>query len=286
MQLIKKAIFPVAGLGTRFLPATKATPKEMLSVVDKPLIQYAVEEAVAAGVTELIFVTNSNKRAIEDHFDRNFELEHHLLEKNKMALLAQVKHIVPHRVKCIYIRQPEPLGLGHAIACAASLIDSAPFAVILADDLIDPGCLWQMSDRFQKTGQYPIAVQWVPIDQTDRYGIVSIDKSYRIDGVIEKPQPMQAPSQWGIVGRYILPSAILDTLEKTAPNAGNEIQLTDAIAALLPQYPFEAFRFNGVRYDCGNKLEYLKATLHYGMQHPEVGEAFRRYLEETALQPL
>jgi len=279
MKKIKKAIFPVAGFGTRFLPATKATPKEMLAIVDKPLIQYAVEEAVEAGITELIFVTNSNKRAIEDHFDRNFELEHHLIEQNKLALLAQVKHIVPHGVKCIYIRQPEPLGLGHAIACAAELIDS-PFAVILADDLIhaSPGCLRQMVMRFNETGHYSIAVQWVERNQTDRYGIVSVGDTYRIHSVVEKPSTAMAPSQWGIVGRYILPTALFDVLENTQPNSGNEIQLTDAIGVLLSDYPFEAFRFKGIRYDCGNKLEYLKAMLHYGMEHVEVGAEFKNYL--------
>lgn len=284
MTKIKKAVFPVAGLGTRFLPATKASPKEMLPVVDKPLIQYAVEEAVAAGCEQLIFVTSSSKRAIEDHFDKTYELEAELEKKGKNKLLQLVKDIVPPHVSCIYLRQAEALGLGHAVLCAKPVVGDEPFSVILADDLIDNnnGCVNQMVQSYEKNEASILAVQQVDKDETDKYGIVSLknetDNEGFISGIVEKPAPADAPSTLAVVGRYILNPRIFHYLEKTQKGAGGEIQLTDAIADLLAEEQVYAYEFEGIRYDCGSKLGYLQANVQLGMKHPEIGEEFSQYL--------
>jgi UTP--glucose-1-phosphate uridylyltransferase len=282
---IRKAIFPVGGLGTRFLPATKAMPKEMLPVVDKPLIQYAAEEAVAAGITELIFVTGRVKRSIEDHFDKAYELENELEKSNKTKMLEIVRQVLPSHVSCIYIRQAEALGLGHAVLCAKPAIGDEPFAVILADDLIDgrpKGCLAQMVDVFSHYNTGVIAVQTVPREDTDKYGIVEVrpidERIGKIQSIVEKPKPAAAPSNLAVVGRYILPAQIMELLERTPRGAGGEIQLTDAIAALLDRQQVLAYEFQGVRYDCGSKLGYLEATVEYALQHPELKEQFLAYL--------
>jgi UTP--glucose-1-phosphate uridylyltransferase len=289
---IKKAIFPVAGLGTRFLPATKANPKEMLPIVDKPLIQYAVEEAIAAGINELIFVTSSSKRAIEDHFDSNFELESKLQERGNEEQLSIVRNIIPAGVSCAYIRQTNPLGLGHAVLCAKNLICNEPFAVLLADELIDGGansCLSQVIDYYQKN-QYPsiVGVQAVPASETHKYGIVGLENkeinSGRIKTIVEKPKQGHAPSNLAVVGRYILHPHIFNLLEKIPSGAGNEIQLTDAISRLLLENPVYACELQGKRYDCGSKLGYLKATINYALQHAELAESFKHYLKELAAQ--
>jgi UTP--glucose-1-phosphate uridylyltransferase len=281
---IKKAIFPVAGLGTRFLPATKASPKEMMPVVDKPLIQYAVEEAIAAGITELIFVTSSTKRAIEDHFDQNFELEIKLKEKKKLDLLKEVQNIPPQGVSCIYVRQQETLGLGHAILCAKDLIGEEPFAILLADDLIDGPCLTEMLAAMKKKQAAGVlAVTEVSAAETQNYGIVVTDTTQRVTQMVEKPKPHKTPSRLAIVGRYILPPQIFKHLERTKKGAGNEIQLTDAIAALLDEFAIYAHKFSGTRYDCGDKLGYLKANLQLGLQHKECGPEWREYLRKLVL---
>lgn len=286
MMKITKAIFPVAGLGTRFLPATKANPKEMLPIVDKPLIQYAVEEAVAAGITELIFVTSSSKRAIEDHFDSNFELEATLHDRGKHDLLDIVKGILPDGVSCAYIRQKSPQGLGHAVLCAKQLVMDEPFAVLLADDLIDGGamsCLSQMVQQFNEQQSSIIAVQKINKDETKKYGIVDVAGANsllaKIQNIVEKPDPQHAPSNLGVVGRYILTPHIFKLLEQTQKGSGGEIQLTDAIAKLLQTENAFAYQFNGKRYDCGSKLGYLEATVAYALKHPELAEDFRRSLE-------
>jgi UTP--glucose-1-phosphate uridylyltransferase len=285
MKKISKAIFPVAGLGTRFLPATKASPKEMLPIVDKPLIQYAVEEAIAAGITELIFVTSSSKRAIEDHFDSNYELEAKLAEAGKDDLLQIVKNILPKGVSCIYLRQPDTLGLGHAILCAQPLIDNEPFAILLADDLIDSSvsCLKQMLTVYQEKQHSVIAVQAINPEASDQYGIIGYKtkegRLSHIDKIIEKPSLKEAPSNLAVVGRYILNSTIFPYLAKTSPGKGGEIQLTDAIARLLADEPMYAWEFEGTRYDCGSKLGYLQATLAYALKHPETKAEFRDYLK-------
>src|SRR5262245_54191853 len=282
---LRKAVFPVAGLGSRFLPVTKASPKEMLPIVDKPLIQYAVEEAAAAGVTEMIFVTGRNKRAIEDHFDKAYELETELERKNKSALLEMVRSVLPEGVRCIYTRQAEPLGLGHAVLCAQPVVGNEPFAVVLADDLIDarPPAMCRMAELFAKQGASLIGVEEVPRDQTQSYGIVTIDKmqgdSARIHSIVEKPKPADAPSNLGVIGRYVLTPRIFDMLAGVAPGAGGEIQLTDAIQALLSHERVLAVRLPGRRYDCGSKLGYLQATLEYGLRHAETGPDFARYLK-------
>ncbi len=280
---ITKAIFPVAGLGTRFLPATKANPKEMLPIVDKPLIQYAVEEAIAAGITELVFVTSSEKRAIEDHFDRNWELEHRLAESGKQQLLDLVQNILPKGINCIYVRQTEQLGLGHAVLCAASLINNEPFAVLLADDFMQhQSCLSNMLDTFNQHQQSVIAVDEVPADRTNQYGIVSLtnnDTQQPLTGIVEKPQPENAPSNLGVVGRYILTPEIFPLLEQTKQGVGNEIQLTDAIASLMKQQGVYAHKIQGKRFDCGSKLGYLQATVETALEHAEMGEQFRAYLQ-------
>lgn len=284
-QKIKKAVFPVAGLGTRFLPATKASPKEMLPVVDKPLIQYAVEEAVAAGIDVMVFITGRNKRAIADHFDKAYELETELAAKKKTETLQVVKNIVPSNVSCVHIRQSEALGLGHAVYCAKPVIDDEPFAVILADDLIengDLGCMAQMTELYKKEQCSILGVERVPESATENYGIVKVvspNKSVsRIDSIVEKPKPEAAPSNLGVVGRYILTPRIFDKIEKTGRGAGGEIQLTDAIAALLKEESVLAFEFQGKRYDCGSKLGYLMATVEYGLQHDELKHEFKDYL--------
>jgi len=284
---VRKAVFPVAGLGTRFLPATKANPKEMLPVVDKPLIQYAAEEAVAAGITELIFVTGRAKRSIEDHFDKAYELEAELEKNNKSAMLEIVRQVLPPHVSCIYIRQAEPLGLGHAVLCAKPAVGNEPFAVILADDLIDgrpKGCLAQMIDVFSHYNTGVIAVQPIPREDTDKYGIVEVrpidQRVGKIQSIVEKPKPDVAPSNLAVVGRYILPGSIMGILENTQRGAGGEIQLTDAIASLLNQQQVLAYEFEGIRYDCGSKLGYLEATIDYALQHPELKEQFQAFLRQ------
>ena len=282
---ITKAVFPVAGLGTRFLPATKANPKEMLPIVDKPLIQYAVEEAVSAGITELIFVTSSSKRAIEDHFDTNFELEHRLLQQGNTRVLERVQNIVPKGVDCIYVRQPQALGLGHAVLCAKQVIGDHPFAVLLADDLIDAPhnpCLKQMLALYHETQSSIIAVQQIPLEDSDKYGVITVADDWhergRIQAIVEKPKPEDAPSQLGVVGRYILTPGIFNHLSALSPGRGGEIHLTDAIARLLLQESVIGMQFKGTRYDCGIKLGYMKAMIAYGLQHPEIGLAFKNYL--------
>ena len=281
MQKITKAVFPVAGMGTRFLPATKASPKEMLPIVDKPLIQYAVEEAVEAGCTDIVFITGRNKRSIEDHFDKAYELETELERKQKNALLEITQNILPEGVNLMYIRQTEALGLGHAVLCAAPAVGNEPFAVILADDLIDApkGALAQMMDVYNATGSSVLGVETVDPSQTGSYGIVEIapkDAYQRVTSIVEKPKPADAPSNLAVVGRYILTPAIFDLLRHTQAGAGGEIQLTDAIAALLKQETVLAHAFSGQRYDCGSKLGYLQATLAYGCKHPEVGAEFAK----------
>ena len=283
---IRKAVFPVAGMGTRFLPATKANPKEMLPIVDKPLIQYAAEEAIAAGCDELIFVTSSSKRAIEDHFDKNYELETELEKRNKSALLKIVREVVPQGVSCVYVRQAEALGLGHAVLCAKPVVGDEPFAVILADDLIDgngKNCLQQMMSVFAYHRSSVLGVEEVPKTETDKYGIVKAElfseRLSRVNAIVEKPDPKDAPSNLAVVGRYILTPRIFDLLETTARGAGGEIQLTDAIARLLEEEQVVAYQFLGTRYDCGSKLGYLMATVEYALKHPELSEDFRAYLD-------
>ena len=282
-QTVKAAVFPVAGRGTRFLPATKASPKEMLPIVDKPLIQYAVEEAIDAGATKLVFVTGSSKRAIEDHFDTDPELEQALTEAGKDELLKSIQDIVPPGVSCIYIRQGKPLGLGHAVLCARAAVGDEPFFVHLADDLIagDPGCLSQMAGEYAKHNGSVIAVETVPHENTSSYGIVAVDADNmsRITEIVEKPAPEDAPSNSAVVGRYLLAPEIFDKLEHIGKGAGGEIQLTDGIAALLDESPVYAYSFGGVRYDCGSKLGYLQATVAYGLNHPDTGERFREHLK-------
>ena len=282
---IRFAVFPVAGRGTRFLPATKASPKEMLPIVDKPLIQYAVEEALAAGARNLVFITGSSKRAIEDHFDTDVELEAALIAQGKQDIADAVRTILPSDSACIYIRQPAPLGLGHAVLCAQSVVGNEHFFVHLADDLIDAAqpVLAQMRDRYLKSGGSLIGVQQIAKSETSRYGIVAVEDSAadlsRIRKIVEKPKPADAPSDLAVVGRYLLSPAIFDHLQKIGRGAGGEIQLTDAIAALLEDEAVHAYRFSGKRYDCGSKLGYLEATVEYALRHPELGERFRKYLE-------
>ncbi|MGD9591542.1 MAG: UTP--glucose-1-phosphate uridylyltransferase GalU [Candidatus Berkiella sp.] len=286
---VTKAIFPVAGLGTRFLPATKANPKEMLPIVDKPLIQYAVEEAISAGITELIFVTSSSKRAIEDHFDTNFELEHRLSSQGKSELLDMVQKIVPKGVDCIYVRQPQALGLGHAVLCARQVVGNNPFAVLLADDLIDgtTPCLKQMLNVYHETNASVIAVEKIAPNDSDKYGIIAVDNDWHgqgyIKSIVEKPKPSEAPSNLAVVGRYILSARTFDHLACLPPGRGGEIQLTDAIANLLKQEKAMGLLFDGIRYDCGSKLGYMQATITLGLRHPELGADFKAYLKETLI---
>ncbi|ROV56614.1 UTP--glucose-1-phosphate uridylyltransferase GalU [Neisseria chenwenguii] len=285
MKPIKKAVFPVAGMGTRFLPATKANPKEMLPIVDKPLIQYAVEEAVAAGCTEMVFITGRNKRSIEDHFDKAYELENELALRQKEKLLAHVQDILPPDVTCIFIRQAEALGLGHAVLCARPAVNDEPFAVILADDLIDApqGALKQMVDVYNQTGNSVLGVETVDPSQTGSYGIVEVEKlkNYqRVISIVEKPKPEEAPSNLAVVGRYILTPRIFNLLTDLPRGAGGEIQLTDAIARLLDHEFVLAHAFEGKRYDCGSKLGYLEATLAYGLKHPETAKEFKELVKK------
>ncbi|MDD4963692.1 MAG: UTP--glucose-1-phosphate uridylyltransferase GalU [Gallionella sp.] len=290
MKKITKAVFPVAGMGSRFLPATKASPKEMMAVVDKPLIQYAVEEAVAAGITDMVFITGRNKRAIEDHFDKAYELEAELEMRNKIELLRIVREVIPSHVNCIYIRQSAPLGLGHAVLCAKPVIQDEPFAVILADDLIDgkTAIVKQMVDVFNRQRCSILGVQNVPRDQTGQYGIVSttplVTDLEEVNGIVEKPDPKDAPSTLAVVGRYVLTARIFHHLENVRAGAGGEIQLTDGLAALMQEERMLAYRFEGTRYDCGSKLGYLQASVALGLQHPEVKAEFEAYLKALKLE--
>ncbi len=288
---IKKAVFPVAGLGTRFLPATKASPKEMLPVVDKPLIQYCVEEAVAAGVDTIIFVTGRTKNVIMDHFDKAYELENELTIRGKTGILKMVREMMPSNVSFVFIRQPEALGLGHAVLCAKSVVGDEPFAVILADDLIanrdGDGCMIQMVEQYDKNQCSILGVERVNPQETDKYGIVKTKEVSpsvgRVEMIIEKPAPERAPSNLAVVGRYILTPAIFEKIETTERGAGGEIQLTDAIAALMTDEQVLAYEFEGKRYDCGSKLGYLQATVEYGLEHDELKGDFRDYLKNLAL---
>ena len=288
---VRKAVFPVAGLGTRFLPATKASPKEMLPVVDKPLIQYAVEEAYAAGIRHMIFVTGRSKRAIEDHFDTAYELENELETSGKHALLALVRSVQPDDMDCAFVRQPRSLGLGHAVLCAEPLVGKEPFAVLLADDLMmgpqngEP-VLAQMVQAFRQQGRSLLAVQEVPLEQTRRYGIVAVnapDPSHpgvmKVQGIVEKPAPDAAPSRMAVAGRYILTPAIFGHIRNQATGVGGEIQLTDGISSLLGEQSVYAFQYQGKRYDCGSKEGFLEATVELALQHPQVGAQFREYLK-------
>lgn len=284
MSKVTKAVFPVAGLGSRFLPATKASPKEMMPVVDKPLIQYAVEEAARAGIRDMIFITGRTKRAIEDHFDKAYELETELAAREKDALLKLVRECMPAHVNYIYIRQQEALGLGHAVLCAEPVIGNAPFAVLLADDLIDADTpvIGQMKDVFNAHGRSVLGVMDVRREETRQYGIVSGTDGgngiMRVASIVEKPAPDEAPSTLAVVGRYLLTPRIFDLLKQVPPGAGGEIQLTDGIAALIGEEAVWAYRFAGTRYDCGSKLGYLQATVAFGLKHPEVGAEFRASL--------
>ncbi|MCG7900359.1 MAG: UTP--glucose-1-phosphate uridylyltransferase GalU [Candidatus Thiodiazotropha lotti] len=290
VKKIRKAVFPVAGMGTRFLPATKANPKEMLPVVDKPLIQYAAEEAEEAGVSSLVFVTGRNKRSIPDHFDKAYELESELKEAGKTALLEKVQNVLPEDVSCIYLRQSEALGLGHAVLCAEPVVADEPFAVILADDLIrgdgGVGALEQMAQIYERYQCSVILVEEVPQEETSKYGIVEVEdddgETATITSIVEKPKPEDAPSNLGVVGRYILTPRIFSLIKETGRGAGGEIQLTDAIAELLKYEKVRAYRVKGKRYDCGSKLGYLEATVELGLAHEELGDSFKNYLKEMA----
>ena len=289
MKKIRKAVFPVAGMGTRFLPATKANAKEMLPVVDKPLIQYAVEEAIDAGMDQLIFITGRNKNSIMDHFDKAYELETELEARGKTKLLEVVRGIVPSHVSCIFIRQAEALGLGHAVLCAQPAIDQEPFAVILADDLIDgngKSSLAQMVEQFERHGSSIVGVETVAPEDTDKYGIVKVSeletRVSKVESIVEKPAPAEAPSTLAVVGRYILTPRILQLLNTTGRGAGGEIQLTDAIASLLELERVLAYEFKGKRYDCGSKLGYLEATVEFALKHPDLKDDFQAYLKNLA----
>ncbi len=285
MKKVTKAVFPVAGLGTRFLPATKASPKEMMPIVDKPLIQYAVEEAVAAGITDMIFVTGRSKRAIEDHFDKAYELETELEVRGKTQTLEFVRNILPKNINCIYIRQAEALGLGHAVLCAKPVVGDEPFAVLLADDLLDgdPPVMKQMVDVYEYYHCSVLGVQDVPRADTKSYGIVAArplaERVEQVSAIVEKPRPEDAPSTLAVVGRYVLTPRIFHHLENVRPGSGGEIQLTDGIASLMTEQQVLAYRYDGVRYDCGSKLGYLQATVELGMRHAEIGDAFADYLK-------
>ena len=292
MTKIRKAVFPVAGLGTRFLPVTKASPKEMLPIVDKPLIQYAVEEAAAAGITEMIFVTGRGKRSIEDHFDKAYELESELASHGKVKLLKEIQSLLPESLHYSYVRQSEALGLGHAVLCARPLVGDEPFAVVLADDLIDADVpvLKQMADLYDQHASSLVGVQNVPLEQTHQYGIVRPQsmgvRIHRVSDIVEKPQPENAPSTLGVVGRYIFTPEIFDYLEHVKPGTGGEIQLTDAIAAMLAEHPVLAYEFKGQRYDCGSKIGYLEAVVVHALRHPAVAEEFSSFLATLKLDGL
>ena len=286
MDRVRKAVFPVAGMGTRFLPATKASPKEMLPIVDKPLIQYAVEEAVAAGITDLIFIIGRTKRAIADHFDKAYELETELEQRGKKETLEELRNMLPSNVNCIYIRQAEALGLGHAVQCAYPAVGEEPFAVILADDLIDaqPPVMKQMVDLYDYYHSSIIGVQNVAAEETASYGIVAAkpmaDRLSKVDLIVEKPQPENAPSTLGVVGRYILTPRIFHHLAHLKNGSGGELQLTDAIAELLKEQQVLAYEFSGKRYDCGSKIGYLEATVEYALKHPQVKDEFLAFLNK------
>ena len=289
---ISKAVFPVAGLGTRFLPATKAQPKEMMPVVDKPLIQYAVEEAYGAGIRHMIFVTGRNKRAIEDHFDTAYELETELEASQKHDLLALVRSIKPDDMDCTYVRQPRSLGLGHAVLCAEALVGADAFAVLLADDLMvgldgGPSVLKQMVDRFLQVQTCLLAVQEVPLEQVNRYGIVAGeslgDGLIKVSAMVEKPKPADSPSRMGVAGRYVLTPAVFDQIRNQPRGAGGEIQLTDGIAALIATEGVHALQYQGKRYDCGSKEGFLEATVELALKHPDVGPGFQEYLKRLSL---
>jgi UTP--glucose-1-phosphate uridylyltransferase len=292
MAKIRKAVFPVAGLGTRFLPVTKASPKEMLPIVDKPLIQYAVEEAAAAGITEMIFVTGRGKRSIEDHFDKAYELEAELAAHGKVKLLQEIQSLLPDNLHYSYVRQSEALGLGHAVMCARSLVGDEPFAVVLADDLIDAEVpvLSQMIDLYEQHNSSVIGVQNVPLEQTQQYGIVRPQsmgvRIHRIADIVEKPQPENAPSTLGVVGRYVFTPEIFDSLDNLRPGTGGEIQLTDAIAAMLDKHPVLAYEFKGRRYDCGSKLGYLQASVVYALRHPAIAEDFGNFVTQLQIDAM
>ena len=292
MSSIQHAVFPVAGLGTRFLPATKASPKEMLPVVDKPLIQYAVEEAYQAGIRHMIFVTGRNKRAIEDHFDTAYELETELEQAGKAALLSVVRSVQPEDMMCSYVRQPRALGLGHAVLCAQHLVGEHPFAVLLADDLMvgepgGPGIMQQMVQVHAQTGASVLAVQEVPLDQVSRYGIIAGPSTAqgwtRVERMVEKPQPAQAPSRLAVAGRYILSPAVFECIRQGGRGVGGEIQLTDGIAGLLRSETVLGYNYRGKRYDCGSKLGFLEATVELALQHAEVGPGFSQWLKQAGL---
>ncbi|MEJ5031258.1 UTP--glucose-1-phosphate uridylyltransferase GalU [Comamonas sp. MYb21] len=289
---VRKAVFPVAGLGTRFLPATKASPKEMLPVVDKPLIQYAVEEAYEAGIRDMIFVTGRSKRAIEDHFDTAYELENELENAGKQAMLDLVRSVSPDDMNCLFVRQPRSLGLGHAVLCAEPLVGNEPFAVLLADDLMTgapggPGVMAQMTAAFSKQGRSLLAVQEVPLEHTKRYGIVKGEPAggplMRIDEIVEKPAPEKAPSRMGVAGRYVLTPGIFDEIRNQPKGVGGEIQLTDAIERLMHSETVYAYQYSGKRYDCGSKEGFLQATVELALQHPDVGDDFRAFLKNLQI---
>ncbi|NKI34110.1 UTP--glucose-1-phosphate uridylyltransferase GalU [Wenzhouxiangella sp. XN79A] len=285
---IETVVFPVAGLGTRFLPATKASPKEMLPIVDKPLIQYAVEEAIAAGARTLVFVTGRTKRALEDHFDMAYELETELAQRGKQDLLDTVRGVLPEGIHCVYVRQREALGLGHAVLCARPLVGDKPFGVILADDLIEAGdrpVMMQLAERYAATGRSVISVEAVEPSRTQHYGVVDIEaesgeRFHSVRGIVEKPAPEDAPSNLAVVGRYILTPRIFQLLETTAPDHRGEIQLTDAIASLIDEQGVDCLEFEGTHYDCGSKLGYLRATVDYALNHPELGADFAAFLRD------
>lgn len=285
MQKITKAVFPVAGMGTRFLPATKASPKEMLPIVDKPLIQYAVEEAIEAGITELIFITGRNKRTIEDHFDKAYELETELELRNKIKLLDMVQNILPDNVNCVYIRQASALGLGHAVLMAGNIINDEPFAVLLADELMDskPGALSQMIKVYEQTSSSILGVNRVKMNDVSSYGIIKPTgknhKYIKVESIVEKPKVEDAPSDLAVVGRYILTPRVINLLRATEKGAGGEVQLTDAIADLLEYESIFAHEIIGDRYDCGSKLGYLQASIGLGLKHAEIGDDFRNLLK-------
>jgi len=290
-EKIRKAVFPVAGMGTRFLPATKASPKEMMPIVDKPLIQYAVEEAIAAGIEQLIFITNSNKRAVEDHFDHHFELETKLKAKGNLELLDTITNILPTGISCVYLHQSESLGLGHAILCAKHVIGEESFAILLADDLIEATnnvfCLQQMIERSHNNQTNMVAVEKIALDDCINYGIVGFDKTFtgfdKIQHIIEKPAMGRSPSNLAVVGRYILTPTIFSKLEQISPGKNGEIQLTDAISLLLNTESVFAYEFSGKRYDCGNKLGYLQAIVEHGLRHPEISAEFNSYIKSLQI---
>ena len=291
MQKIRKVMFPVAGLGTRFLPATKTTPKEMLPIVDKPLIQYGVEEAIEAGADNLVFITSRHKHSISDHFDSAFELEAKLRERGKTDLLDIVRNVLPEHVSRSHVPQPEALGLGHAVLCGRDAVGNEPFGIILADDLIKnagDGCMKQMAEIYHQTGYSVLAVEEVDPAQTDSYGIVSTsphgERTEKLEAIVEKPAPSDAPSNLAVVGRYVLTPRIFDLLAETMPGAGGEIQLTDAIAALAREETILCYRFRGKRFDCGNKFGFIKATVEYALEHPDMRDELQRYLESLMIE--